>query len=189
MACTGYVCSASCLGNCTAACGSTCYGGCAGGCHGSCVDGCASACNNNCSAACRNDCSGTCKGGCKGGCKGSCTGACNAGCTSTNMKAIYNRLKNLGLDTFIKEANVQDILDLSYNEAARRSVTKYTADIQTTSNKTTIFTYIKNNLTNSGNPPSSYGAQIASNNIINRQMGQELINKAIQLYETTIGLN
>lgn len=185
--CTGE-CSRTCKVCSGGGCGG-CTGGCTGGCKGGCSGGCSGSCTGGCSGGCKGSCTG-CSGTCTGGCKGSCTGTCNFGCTSTAQVTIYNRLKNLGLHDFIEAGNVQDIINLSYNELSRRG--KANVGYQDTLVQyvtLTLLSYFNHIQTNISEAGKTLTYTNTTNETILRAMAQELIDQSIALYEETIGRN
>lgn len=186
MACVGYCWDEGCIGGCVGGCQNGCSDdGCSGNCGGF---GCGSGCSGGCDSTCKGTCSGTCSGTCKTtctGCKGTCNSECNKGCTTQSMVTIYNRLKELGLKEYIEKDNIQDIIDLVGNEVIRRgkiptldNLTQYETFVLAT-----YFNNIKNNLINID---YSITYNNTKNNYVLTNMGNELINKALNAYETLV---
>ena len=144
----GSGCGESCGSGCTGYCGTQCEGGCTGSCQGSGSGSCTNGCEHHCATGCSGGCSTSCVGSCKGNCTGSCKDACNSGCTSEEATGLY---ANLSLHEFIEQANVQDIMRLSYLDAQRfgKMAASYNTTITRYNNNTLeIFTQIKTNLDN-----------------------------------------
>ena len=161
-----------------------CIGGCVGGCSGGCSDdGCAGSCGDGCSG-----CTGctSCRG-CSGctGCTNTCKNECNKGCTSEEMESLYARLR---LEEYIKANNIQDIIDFVGHEVLRRDKIPI-LDVLNQQETITLVEYFQNIKSNLQSIDFTPTKPITKNDYILTEMGQELIDKAKEAYNTVIPLS
>ena len=166
---TGCVCEGTCLGLCTNACS-----GCTGDCTGDCSGGCSSNCANSCLGA-----------NCTGGCKNNCGKGCNTGCSNNEANTLYQALK-AGLNKKIYAADMANINRMIEIEASsnrfNKSITSITFTNKDKANSSQVV-QLQNNLITIGQTISSNADKKVK---ALHTTGQELINKAIASYETTI---
>ena len=174
-----------------------CSGGyCTGGSQGS-GGGCPSDCSNSCMSCSGNNftgwggddggggcsCGGDCSGTCKNTCKNTCSSACDVGCTSTSAVELYNKLV-AGLNKKILAADMTNINQMIQLEAKRRSKSttsqSFTPKDKATSAKIKA---LQSNLSTIGFKTSKNAGQKIKSF---KATGQELIDKALDAYETEI---
>ena len=165
--------------------------------HGSSSSSCS--CGSNCSNACSScagsgstggggdgggcSCGGNCSTGCTGTCKGSCSTACDTGCTSREAIDLYEKLKN-GLNKKILAADLSNINAMIQSEAKRRNKTTTSQSFSVKDKATsTKIKALQSNLSTIGFKTSKDAGQKIKSF---KATGQELIDKALDAYETEI---
>lgn len=195
----------SCSSGCWSSCGDGCGGGCSfsstvngGGSGGSNpCSGCTGDCTGNCSwcnsgnvngwgsddggGGCT--CGGNCSGSCNDTCEDTCSSACDVGCTSNEAVDLYNKLV-AGLNKKILAADMTNINKMIQLEAQRRSTSTTSQSFSPRDKATSIkVKALQSNLSTIGFATSKdAGQKIKSFNAT----GQELIDKALDAYETEI---
>lgn len=163
-------------------CGSDCSDWCTS-CYGksNCMWDCSSC--GGCDGTCSGGCQGDCKGECNTTCTGGCTGACNKGCDNTESAS----LASVTLSEKFEAANITDIARLIYLEAQRRGnspeSTTFTSGKVINASDIAI---LISNLSLAGQT-ASYSA--VAGNIGLKELGQDLIDKAIAAYNTTVAIS
>lgn len=212
MACTGTTgdCSTSCAGGCTG--GATngncngCSGGCAGGCYFGCAHECTGVCENNCTGTCTGKCTGgcsdTCTGGCTGcsgcggscsrncsgtcsaRCTGSCKGACNAGCTSSEQTTALNNIS--AMQDIVNSTDANNLRSFIYAEIVTRRGLAWSTNPELTG-KTIAAAAWWDQLRTNLKKATTVNDTSTSKNIMTKTARNEMVNKAKELYNATIG--
>lgn len=175
--CSGF-CKGGCYNSCGLHCGSGCSGTCTDACSG-CGCGCANTCSGGCTVICNNTCDNTCTG-----CTGNCKGACNKGCTNTTQVSNYNAIKAMSEKILASDANYLRAF-INYEINTRRGKTLI-ANSDATANSI-IDNSWWNKLKKSLETCISVDGEATEDSIINKSTRDALVQKAIELYNQTIG--
>ena len=187
--CTG-TCSYTCEDTCGGICGDSCTGYCKGGCDGcsgTCTDDCQGGCEDNCAYECYGGCSGSCSGSCTGTCSttctGGCTGACNAGCTNSTQSNNHTAVQQILARDIMYAADANILRNYIFSELSRRGKSGTAAEI---SQYTIVSGSWWNTLRTNLEQVIAIDDISAAGNITTKAARDEIINKAIQLYNTVI---
>ena len=192
--CTG-TCSYTCSGTCAGLCGDSCTGTCKGGCEHHCAKTCYESCDYSCEGQCEDDCeggcsdscssscTGTCSTTCSTKCKGTCTGACNSGCKSETQLNNHTAVQQILARDIMYAADANILRDYIFRELSRRDKSG-TATVVT--EKTITSGSWWNTLRTNLEQVIAIDDTSAAGNVITKTARNEIINKAIQLYNQTI---
>lgn len=197
MSCGNFSCSGSCSvagkdsnseGNGGCSSGSCSGDPCLGWCGGGCLDSCSGSCDGGCAGACQDSCANSCTASCTGGCKGNCGKGCNTGCRNDEAYSLAQKLA-AGLDKKILAADLINIERMIELEASanrfNKTITNVDFNAKDRANSSQIKT-LQSNLNAIGQTTTKDASQKVKSW---KATGQELIDKALASYNTTINSN